>query len=201
MSLPKLKLIDGEIGTQLLKYTKEAEGDPLWCSRFNVTNKEAVYQCYMDFMASGCELIRTNSYQSSVAGFKEHLQLDQLQCEELFQEIVNVAQKARNDFVKGTDKKIEVWASLGSYGAYLSDGSEYNGSFLDTTKEGVMREFHKERLDILLKKRGSHLEPLDGVAVETIPSAIEGKIIVDLFNEFYPDVNYWISFNCKVSYE
>lgn len=197
--MPKLRLIDGEIGTQLLRYEKEAEGDPLWCSRFNVTNPAAVYQCYMDFMAAGCELIRTNSYQSSVAGFKEHLNLPQDECEQLFQDIIDLAQKARNDFVAShPERKIEVWASIGSYGAFLADGSEYNGSFVARTKPEVIREFHRERLDILLAKRKNVGEPVDGVAVETIPSVEEAKIIVALFNERYPEVDYWISFNCKV---
>lgn len=196
----QLRLIDGEIGTQLLKYVQELEGDPLWYSRYNVTNPEAVYKCYMDFMAAGCELIRTNSYQSSVAGFQEHLNYSDEECEQLFQDIVNLAQKARDDFVAGQEEKrvIEVWASIGSYGAYLSDGSEYSGSFLDSTDSEKIRKFHRDRLDILLTKRTKQgLPPVDGVAVETIPSVVEAEIVVQLFNELYPEVPYWVSYNCK----
>lgn len=199
-----LTLIDGEIGTQLLNYGPEPQDDPLWCSRFNITNPQAVYQCYLDFMAAGCQIIRTNSYQSSVAGFKEHLNLGQQQCEELFHEIVDLAQKARNEFVTSlgeNQREIKVWASVGSYGAYLHDGSEYTGSFLDVTNKEKIKEFHKERLDILLvqsKLLGKEL--VDGVAVETIPSVEEALLVVELFNENYPGVKYWISFNCKVSF-
>lgn len=202
----QLRLIDGEIGTQLLNYVPELEGDPLWYSRYNVTNPEAVYKCYVDFMAAGCELIRTNSYQSSVAGFQEHLNYNDAQCNQLFQDIVNLAQKARDDFVAGQEEEegqkrrtIEVWASIGSYGAYLSDGSEYSGSFLDSTDSEKIRKFHRDRLDILLTQRTKQLglPPVDGVAVETIPSVVEAEIVVQLFNELYPDVPYWVSFNCK----
>lgn len=194
-----MKLIDGEIGTQLLKYVKEVDGDPLWCSRYNVTAPDAVYKCYMDFMAAGGELIRTNTYQSSVDGFKKHLNLTEEKSEELFNSILDLAHKARDHFVESNpERKIEVWASVGSYGAYLSDGSEYTGTFLKCTEKEIIKSFHKNRLDVILtKRRNAGKTPIDGVAVETIPSAIEAEIVVSLFNEFYPNVNYWISFNCQ----
>lgn len=193
--MKKVKLIDGEIGTQILKYDKEVEGDPLWCSRFNQTNPDAVYQCYMDFLRAGSELIRTNTYQASVEGFKKYLQLDNSDCQKLFHDIVQVARKARMDFIAetGTTRPIEVWTSVGSYGAFLSDGSEYTGAFVDTVSIQTIRQFHLERLNLLLDN-----DP-DGVAVETIPSLVEAKIVVDLFNEYYPTVKYWVSFQCKVS--
>lgn len=193
-----VRLIDGEIGTQLLKYEKEAQDDPLWCSRFNVTAPDSVYKCYRDFLEAGCELIRTNTYQSSLAGFQEHLHLTAQESEDLFHSIVQLAHKARDEYVttSGAKRDIQIWASTGSFGAYLHDGSEYTGSFLDSTPVDVIQKFHKDRLDILLAAKN----PLDGVAVETIPSVVEAEIVVGLFNDFYPEFKYWISFNCKVPF-
>lgn len=193
-----VKLIDGEIGTQILKYETETEGDPLWCSRFNITNPAAVYNCYMDFLRAGAELIRTNTYQSSVAGFKKHLGLTEADCQKLFHDVVLLARKAREDFIAetGTSRPIEVWASVGSYGAYLSDGSEYTGLFMDTVPSNDIKQLHQERLEVLLNGPG-----IDGVAVETIPSLQEAIIVVDIFNEYFPRINYWISFQCKVGWE
>lgn len=191
-----VRLMDGEIATQLLKYEKETEDDPLWCSRFNVTAPESVYKCYMDFLQAGCEILRTNTYQSSLAGFQQHLHLTAQESQELFHSIVQLAHKARADYLEtsGSTRKIEIFASAGSFGAYLHDGSEYTGSFLDSISVEVIRKFHKDRLDILLTTG----QLLDGVAVETIPSVVEAEIVVGLFNDFYPEVKYWISFNCKV---
>lgn len=197
-SMEKIKLIDGEIGTQILRYEEERDGDPLWCSRFNKTHPDAVYKCYMDFLRAGSDLIRTNTYQATVAGFKEYLQLSDLECEELFHDIVKLARKAKEAFLAENEaaivRPIEIWASVGSYGAYLHDGSEYTGLFVDTVSSEAIKKLHMERLKVLLNGPA-----IDGVAVETIPSLIEAKLIVDIFNEYYPDVKYWISFQCKVS--
>lgn len=58
-----------------------------------------------------------------------------------------------------------VAASVGPYGAYLADGSEYHGDYdLDVTG---LREFHRARLEVLLESGP------DVLAVETVPCLAE----------------------------
>ena len=83
-------------------------------------------------------------------------------------------------------------ASVGPYGAWLADGSEYTGAYGDTVPDEEIKAFHKERLDVLLRR------PVDGLVIETIPLQKEAELVVDLINQFYPEVKFWISFSCKV---
>jgi homocysteine S-methyltransferase len=62
-----------------------------------------------------------------------------------------------------------VAASVGPYGAYLADGSEYRGDY-DLDVAGL-REFHRPRLDVLAAAGA------DVLAVETIPCLAEVEAV------------------------
>ena len=74
-------------------------------------------------------------------------------------------------------------ASVGSYGAYLADGSEYSGNYSLLREE--LKAFHKDRLDILI---GAQQRMPAGVpfmlAIETIPSLEEARAMVELLLEY-----------------
>lgn len=193
-------LTDGGFGTHLEKHYvgDSLEGDQLWSARFNVTRPEVVQSTHRDFLLAGADLIRTNTYQASVPGYRKYMGLSEEECEKTFAATIDLALKAREEFVSEwpeREGKIKVLASIGPYGAWLSDGSEYSGSYGETVPDDVIKSFHKERLDVILR---SHV---DGLAVETIPLQKEAEIIVDLLNEWHPNVKFWVSFSCKVSRE
>jgi len=78
-------------------------------------------------------------------------------------------------------------ASVGPYGAYLADGSEYRGNY-DVSDE-TLREFHLERIRIL------DLSKADILACETIPSFQEARVLSDMLT--HVDKPAWISFSCR----
>lgn len=80
-----------------------------------------------------------------------------------------------------------VCASVGPYGAYLADGSEYRGNY-GVSKEDL-RNFHKRRME-LLWDAGADL-----FAVETIPCLEEAIVAAELTQEM--NAACWISFSCK----
>lgn len=80
-----------------------------------------------------------------------------------------------------------VSAAVGSYGAFLADGSEYRGNYNISKEE--LKAFHKGRIE-LLWNAGS-----DILAVETIPSLDEALIIAEIVKEL--NAKCWISFSCK----
>ena len=83
-----------------------------------------------------------------------------------------------------------VAASVGPYGAYLADGSEYTGRYdLDVTG---LREFHRRRWRILAATDA------DILACETIPSFAECRALAGLLLET-PGRWAWFSFSCKDS--
>lgn len=189
-------LTDGGFGTHLQSYVDDGEMDgELWSARFNVTRPEAVLATHRDFLLAGADLIRTNTYQASAPGYQRYLQMTREQCQETFDTTIDLALQARKEYLEEhPHRQIRVLASIGPYGAWLSDGSEYSGCYGDTVPAAVIRAFHKDRLDMILCRSGC----IDALAIETIPVLNEAEIIVDLLNEFYPSVKFWVSFSCKV---
>lgn len=103
-----------------------------------------------------------------------------------------------------------VAASIGCYGAFLADGSEYSGTY-GLSKEQLM-EWHRPRLRILAKVTTHAQLPLlhmsgsprvryrpqagaDLLAFETVPCLVELQVYLDLLKkeEEFQDVCGWIS--------
>ena len=102
----------------------------------------------------------TASYQASFPGFAT-LGLDAAAAADLMRLSVELARRARDE------RRPEGWvaASIGPYGAYLADGSEYRGDY-DLDVAGL-RAWHRPRLDVLADAGA------DVLAVETVPCLAE----------------------------
>lgn len=88
-------------------------------------------------------------------------------------------------------KEIQICGSVGSYGSFLHDGSEYRGEYVDTVSHDLIKEWHRPRI-LALVEAG-----VDIIAFETIPALIEAELLLNLIKEF-PSVKVWVSFSCKV---
>lgn len=73
-----------------------------------------------------------------------------------------------------------VAASLGCYGAALADGSEYRGDYGVTMGQQGLKEWHRERLELLAGADG-----VDLVMFETIPCLAEVRGILSLLQVIY----------------
>jgi homocysteine S-methyltransferase len=78
-------------------------------------------------------------------------------------------------------------ASIGPYGAYLADGSEYHGNY--GVSDQTLRAFHLERIRILDRSNA------DILACETIPSSQEASVLAELLTHVSKPV--WMSFSCR----
>ncbi len=81
-----------------------------------------------------------------------------------------------------------VAASVGPYGAFLADGSEYRGQYALTEEQLVA--WHRARFAVLASS-GAEL-----LACETIPCGDEARALVRLLDE-HPGVKAWISFSAR----
>ena len=81
-----------------------------------------------------------------------------------------------------------VASSVGPYGAYLSDGSEYRGDY--ALPQAAMQEFHRPRIAALVEAG------VDLLACETLPSAAEIVAMLALLQEF-PQSTAWFSFTLR----
>jgi homocysteine S-methyltransferase len=106
---------------------------------------------------------------------------------------VTLAIEARDDFwaLPGNRKgrlRPLVAASIGPYGAFLADGSEYRGHY--GLSESELKAFHRPRLEVLAEAGA------DLLAFETIPCLEEALVLAELLTEF-PSLSAWMSFSCQ----
>ncbi|MFQ6047470.1 MAG: homocysteine S-methyltransferase [Gemmatimonadales bacterium] len=184
-------VLDGGLATEL-----EARGrdlsDHLWSARLLLDDPDLIRAVHLDYLRAGADCITSASYQATIEG----LATRGLRKEEAAQVIlssVRLAVEAREEFWtvpehrRGRLKPI-VAASVGPYGAYLADGSEYTGRY-DLDRAGLLG-FHRERWRILAASEA------DLLACETIPSSVEAEALLELLGET-PHVWAWFSFSCR----
>lgn len=180
-------LIDGGLSNVL-----EAQGydlnHPLWTARLLEKDPEAIVQAHLAYLEAGAQCITTASYQASIPGLMEAGYARE-EAKELILQSVQLAETAIRRFWN-TDSafaKPLIAASIGPYGAYLADGSEYRGNYGVTDE--ILFNFHLERIQLL------DASNVDILAVETIPSAQEAHVLADILTSVKKPA--WVCFSCK----
>lgn len=101
----KIIVIDGGFATQLSVHVGDrVDGDPLWSARFNATNPSAVVQTHLDFLRCGADAILTNTYQASVEGYMQYLELSEAESIALMKTSVKLAHRARSIYLQETGR-------------------------------------------------------------------------------------------------
>ena len=187
----KVFILDGALGTQIQKNGHDVN-DSLWSAKFLNEDTSVIKEVHKQYLEAGADCIITSSYQASIEGFLKK-GFSKEKAIELIKLSINIAKEARDEFWetfedKQTRVKPLVAASIGPYGAYLADGSEYSGDYKISDEE--LKDFHKKRLEIIVETNP------DILACETIPLLKEAKIISDLLKQ-YPHITSWITFSAK----
>lgn len=183
-----LLILDGALATEL-----EARGcqlaDALWSAKVLMEDPELIYQVHYDYFVAGARCAITASYQATPQGFATR-GLSEDESLALIARSVELAQRARHDYlaVRPDAKTLLVAGSVGPYGAFLADGSEYRGDY--ALPEAEMMAFHRPRVQALLAAGA------DLLACETLPSFAEAQALVKLLAEF-PDARAWFSFTLR----
>ncbi|MCP1153430.1 homocysteine S-methyltransferase [Peribacillus frigoritolerans] len=183
-------ILDGALATELESHGCDLD-DPLWSARVLLENPELIYQVHSDYFRAGADCAITASYQATVEGFALR-GIQEKEALDLIRKTVLLARKARDEFWKEEYQTIRpkplVAASVGPYGAYLADGSEYVGNY--GVSDETLAAFHRSRISALIEAGA------DILAFETIPSLQEAKVLHSLLKE-YPEVYAWLSFSLK----
>jgi homocysteine S-methyltransferase len=184
-------VIDGALATELERRGCDLNDD-LWSAKFLLEQPEKIKQVHDDYFKAGADCAITASYQASVEGFMRR-GLNEKQALDLIQKSVRLAVEARDEFWADEANRVGrskpfVAASVGPYGAYLADGSEYRGNY--GLGEQELLDFHRPRMKALIEA-GAEL-----LACETIPSLLEAQALVKLLDEFH-SIQAWISFSCR----
>lgn len=161
---------------------------PLWSAHLIVQDPDMIIKAHLAYLKAGAKCITTSSYQATLKGF-EKIGLTRAESKAMMLRSVELALKAKNIFLEGSSQNATIYvaASIGPYGAFLADGSEYKGQY-DISDE-KLKEFHAEKVSILEKTN------VDFLAFETIPSLREVKILNEIISDCKKPC--WISFSCK----
>lgn len=191
-------ILDGGLATELERKGADLD-DPLWSAKTLVDAPRLIGEVHRDYLRAGADIITTASYQASIPGFvrRGHTRAE---ADALLDRTFDLAAEARDENAPERDQggacdelPALIAVSIGPYGAWLADGSEYRGRY-DATAEEIAA-FHRPRLAhfcALIRDRG----PDDAViAFETIPSLDEAILLAELL-EAEPDVTGWMSFCC-----
>ncbi|GFP85345.1 homocysteine s-methyltransferase 1 [Phtheirospermum japonicum] len=124
-------VVDGGFATQLEKHGASIN-DPLWSALCLINQSHLIKLVHLDYLEAGADIIVTSSYQATLPGFQSR-GLSQAEAESMLTRSVEIAVDARDKFWSSVNRKngrnynrALVAASIGSYGAYLADGSEYS---------------------------------------------------------------------------
>lgn len=186
-----LLVLDGAFGTELARRGFDTN-DALWSAKALFEKPELVEAVHRDYYEAGADVSTSASYQATIEGF-EKKGFSRDQAKELITRSVRLVQRARDAFWQQAAKRPGrpqplVAASVGPYGAYLADGSEYRGDYKASRAE--LADFHAERLALLCGAQP------DLLACETLPLLDEARaILTDLRR--HPEAVAWISFSCR----
>ncbi|MFK3705244.1 homocysteine S-methyltransferase [Klebsiella sp. NPDC088457] len=181
-------LLDGAMATEL-----EARGchlaDSLWSAKVLLENPQLIRDVHLDYFRAGAQVAITASYQATPAGFAAR-GLDQARSKALISTSVELARKAREAYLAENPRAgtLLVAGSVGPYGAYLADGSEYRGDYQRTAQ--AFQAFHRPRIEALLDAGA------DLLACETLPSLAEIRALAALLAD-YPRARAWFSFTLR----
>ncbi|KAF2722609.1 homocysteine methyltransferase [Polychaeton citri CBS 116435] len=177
-------ILDGGLATELETRGQDLS-HPLWSGKILQQDPESIYRAHRDYFAAGARIAITASYQADTPGLQKHLGLDESEGKQLIELSVKLAQRARDDVAPSPDGELLVAGSVGPYGAYLADGSEYTGAY--SLSQTEMQNFHRPRIQALVSAGA------DLLAVETIPNVHEAEAILSLLRTEFRGSLCWLS--------
>ncbi len=202
-------LLDGGLATELESAGHDLH-DPLWSAKVLLEEPGAVKAAHAAYLGAGADCVITATYQATFEGLAAR-GVDQAAAKAIFRDAVDLAVGARDRF--WADPANHAWparpargpvgapvaqpvrrvrplvaASIGPYGAYLADGSEYHGDY--GVGPATLADFHRPRLQLLAAS------PADILACETIPSFAEARVLAELVEDA-TDKSAWFTFTCR----
>ena len=180
-------VIDGALATEL-----ETRGldlsHALWSAKILQEDPDAIRKVHLDYFLAGADIAITASYQANIQGFCDHLSIQSAEATTLIESSVTLAQEARDRAYQhgaSSGRKLLVAGSVGPYGAFLADGSEYRGDYSRTKTE--FQSFHRPRIQALVDSG------VDLLAIETMPNIHEIIAVLEMLSEDFPNTIGWLS--------
>ncbi|OAL54928.1 Homocysteine S-methyltransferase [Pyrenochaeta sp. DS3sAY3a] len=183
-------ILDGALATYLETLGADITS-ALWSASILLKNPLLIQQTHLDYFRAGANVAITASYQASVAGLREHLDLSEDDAKAVVAKSVELARQARDVYVAEASVRgnLFIAGSVGPYGAYLADGSEYTGAYNLPKEE--MKDFHRGRIQALVDAG------VDVLACETIPCKSEAEALLELLATEFKGTEAWFAFTLR----
>lgn len=184
-------IIDGALATHLETLGADLN-DTLWSCKTLMEQPNLIRDVHLAYFRAGADVAITASYQASTKGLAEQRCMSEADARSLIAKSVELAQSARDEVARaeqGRAHKMLVAGSVGPYGAYLADGSEYRGDHILSKEE--LKAFHRPRIEALLEGG------VDLLALETMPNSVEIQALLELLSEEHPSASAWLSCTLK----
>lgn len=184
-------VLDGGLATTLERHGADLRDD-LWSAKLLLEEPDLIRRAHAEFLEAGADCIATAGYQASFPGLAKR-GLDEASSRKVLRLSVQLAIEARDAFWGQLGNRRArlrplVAASVGPYGAYLADASEYRGDYAVSDEE--LYDFHLPRWRLLAETEA------DILACETIPSHREVRVLLEVLHET-PGRWAWLSFSCR----
>lgn len=182
-------VIDGSMSSAL-----EAMGcdlnDSLWTAKVLLQEPELIKKVHKYYFRAGADCGITCTYQATVDGFMKR-GLSRKAAENTIRGAVRLFLEAREEWWNEEEHPGRVYplclGSIGPFGAYLADGSEYRGNY-DISRD-ELKDFHEIQIKLV------HEGGADVILCETVPSLDEALVQSEICEE--KGLEYWISFSCQ----
>lgn len=178
-----LVVLDGGLATALEERGHRLDSK-LWSAKLLLDDPGAIRAVHGAYLRAGADCITTASYQASFRGFAE-AGLSEADAVALLRRSSELALQERDAF----GPRPLVAASVGPFGAYLADGSEYDGRY--GVPAARLDLFHRRRFGLLASSG------VDLIACETLPSGREAGVLLDILDDAPDGTWAWLSFSCR----
>ena len=194
-------VLDGALATELEKRGCDLN-QSLWSAATLAQHPGMIRDVHRAYLEAGADCITSASYQASIPGFHA-AGFTQQKSEELYRDSIRLAYAARDAFCQQRGVASDsldaplVAVSIGPFGAFLADGSEYRGRY--QVADDAIQSFHEDRIALAMDELLQHTDqPL--LAFETIPSLSEALALLKILS-LHPRAEAWLSFSCATRSE
>ncbi|CCD67540.1 Hcy-binding domain-containing protein [Caenorhabditis elegans] len=186
-----VRLLDGSMSSQLLRFgydCNQQENKPHWSFPANA-DMELMENVYKSFLDLEVKVITSNTYHfgstldKTIPENAEKRELYEKYFEETCLKLCHLTTGSSD---------VEAWGSVGTLATMYHDLSEYTGAYMDQS-EAKKTAYDYFKIILTLFHNRSSIRKL---IFETIPSADEGSVALDVLQEF-PEFEAVISFTFK----
>ena len=205
MSTKSILLLDGALGTQLENIIEEQsdiqpKNDPLWSTKVLMKRPDLIAKVHDRYLESGSQILTTATYQASFSSLQRYANCFSIEeATKLWKRAIKVAKSCIEEHLSRSTKSVEsphyVCGSVGPYGAYLADGSEYTGDY-DDFSNLKLDSYHYPLVNYMVLD-----DNVDIVGLETIPNFREFKVLLNLMLKliryYKKEKKFYLSFSCR----